>query len=933
MKQRSSLNVGFLNVCSLTRKVHEVAQLVSSRGIHLMALAETWLNDSISSGEVELPHFRLHRRDRVSDHRGGGVAVYCHESVPAVRRQDLEHPNIELLWLEIHQQKQRVMVGCFYRPPRLTVESWQYLENCILLAQGCSDGLVLLGDFNVNVLDPQDHHLHHLLSLTDRFSLTNYVTSPTRVTSTSATAIDLLLSTEAVQGPCEILKTDISDHFVILGHLLYSGNAQGSGGIYQSRNMAKIDWEVMNRKLELALHGFSPSENINESVERWHELVLSVLNDQAPLKSRNRRPARPCPWLTTDLQTLVRERNSLHHKLCQQPQDNELRQKHKAARRAARKLDRRLKNEYFQKMCASGSSKMIWRALNTVSGRKRTSQAPNASLEALSSTFGSVVSDPHRPSSLSPPSGPPPRSSLSTFPSVTVDTTAKLMLAIEPTKATGSDQLPGILLKKCAQVLAPSLTSLFNLSLHSGEVPILYKISHISPLFKAGDSTQPGNYRPVSLLPIVSRLLEKCVKQHLVSYLTDHNLLPSTQFAYRHQHSTEDALVLAHNRWQLARHARETTGIVLIDMSKAFDRVRHNVLVEVLFSMGVHGTVLKWIMDYLSERVQRVKHGQQLSKPVACTRGVPQGSVLGPLLFILYTHDLIRILPDGVCHLEFADDILLDYSGSNESVIGATLSSAVTRVAAWLDSIGLLLNTRKTQVMFVSPRGKSLSDCKVHCGKDELKVVKTAKYLGLYIDDDLGWTTHLSVVSRKVTQMAGALWRNGKGLTLKARRIWLLALVRSQLTYASNAFYPGLRKSEKDKLSRLFKYGVRTVFRVHPPTSSGPLLLSLSLPPLDITLRNKIALFAFRCLHGLSSTQFQGLFTRVAEIPQAECRRTTRGADSNLLVIPFLMGPAGRSTISFVASVIWNELPPLVRSLHTKDAFTAALKRYYQVNL
>ena len=219
-----------------------------------------------------------------------------------------------------------------------------------------------------------------------------------------------------------------------------------------------------------------------------------------------------------------------------------------------------------------------------------------------------------------------------------------------PHKASGSDCIPGIVLQCCASVLAPHLARIINMSLSSGTVPAYFELSYVSPLFKSGDTAVAGNYRPVSLLPIVSRLQDYCVKKQIMAHLQDHHLLPASHFAYHKPHSTEDALDLAVNRWLLARSQRQHTGVIMVDMSKVFDRVQHQHLITVLHQHGIGGTVLSWLTSYLSNRRQQIKVADILSAPVDFSRGVPQGSVLGPLLFVLYTSELSAILPMQVSH-------------------------------------------------------------------------------------------------------------------------------------------------------------------------------------------------------------------------------------------------------------------------------------------
>ena len=236
-------------------------------------------------------------------------------------------------------------------------------------------------------------------------------------------------------------------------------------------------------------------------------------------------------------------------------------------------------------------------------------------------------------------------------------------------------------------------------------MPVSFKRSHVGPLFKGGYATSAKNCRPVSLLPIVSRKLEYFVKQQLTHFLSRHCLLPPSQFAYRKGHSTEDALILATNRWLLAKSERKHTGIVMVDMSKSFDRVDHRQLIQILFEFGLGGELLQWFCSYLSECQQCVKIKDQISTPVPCSRGVPQGSVLGPLLFVLYISDIASVLQREVCNQEFADDIVVDYSNRDPAVVCAVLTTAVTHLSSWLEDKGLQLNSAKTQVMFIRPRG------------------------------------------------------------------------------------------------------------------------------------------------------------------------------------------------------------------------------------
>ena len=235
------------------------------------------------------------------------------------------------------------------------------------------------------------------------------------------------------------------------------------------------------------------------------------------------------------------------------PGNTFLREKFVLLRRRATQLSRSLKNHYFTEACStySRSPKKLWGLINSLTGRVKSHPPPRASLDSLSNTFSAVVTDVRRPEHLDLPAleGSLNETTLpeclSAFSPVSVGTVLKHLESIDPRKATGSDGIPGLLLKQCAAVIAPSLTAIFNVSLTTGELPRAFKVANIAPVYKSGDREEAGNYRPISLLPIVSKVLEKIVSAQLKRFIQRNNLLPETQFAYRANHSTEDALTYA----------------------------------------------------------------------------------------------------------------------------------------------------------------------------------------------------------------------------------------------------------------------------------------------------------------------------------------------------------------------------------------------------
>ena len=344
-------------------------------------------------------------------------------------------------------------------------------------------------------------------------------------------------------------------------------------------------------------------------------------------------------------------------------------------------LNRRAKNAFFRERCTHyrREPRQLWSMINAFTGRTPQRHPPVISVSAMSASFSAIVSARKEHSaSFSPPPGPAGENDLYDFREVAEEQVLSLLKAINPHKASGPDHIPGCLLLNCAKVLAPSVTSLFNKSLSTSTLPEAFRCAVVCPVYKSGnlDPNAPGSYRPISLLPILSKLLEKIVHAQLMDFIEDRHLLPDEQFAFRKHHSTEDALTLAINRWTSVQDRRHRTGVVFLDMSKAFDSVLHHQLLKDLFAMGIsHAALPGWIANYLSCCRQQVRIAGSLSEWYDCTRGVPQGSVLGPLLFSLYIRDAPNVLRPFVdCTILFVDDISFDYSSDQITKIGQSLS-------------------------------------------------------------------------------------------------------------------------------------------------------------------------------------------------------------------------------------------------------------------
>ena len=258
-------------------------------------------------------------------------------------------------------------------------------------------------------------------------------------------------------------------------------------------------------------------------------------------------------------------------------------------------------------------------------------------------------------------------------------------------------------------------------------------------------------------------------------------------------------------------------------------------------------------------------------------------------------------------------------------MVCSRLTTALTCLDEWLTEIGLLLNSSKTQVMLLKPRGRDLTPCVVKCKDIVLSVTNVSKYLGVWIDDELTWKPHIEHLSRKCAQATGRLWRHGRSLTMRARKTWYISMILSPLMYASNSFSPSLSKTLLSRVEKMAKSGIRAVFRATRHTATAPLRHRLNVKPITQLYREKTLLFVFRCLEDLSSPLFSTYFTVFVNNTE---RCTSRGQLTRLLQVPFLRGPSGRRSIQFIGAIMWNLMPPLVRGIHDPLLFKQLVATY-----
>ena len=505
----------------------------------------------------------------------------------------------------------------------------------------------------------------------------------------------------------------------------------------------------------------------------------------------------------------------------------------------------------------------------------------------------------------------------------------KQLKCLKPKKATGLDGLPARLLKDSAIVIADCVTHLINLSFETGEVPSEWKQAKVVPLFKSGNKDDLDNYRPISILPILSKILEKAVFHQLHSFLSENSLLSPYQSGFRANHSTQLAVTFLTDKIRGHMDKGLLTGAVFIDLKKAFDTVPHDGLLNKLYRYGIQDQPLSWFVSYLSNKTQSVSIENHLSSAANISSGVPQGSVLGPLLFILYINDLPLAVGLSSVML-YADDTVIFTAASSIDQLQLNLSLDLNNVSSWLTANGLFLNPTKTEYVLFGTRQRlirSESHSPLCMEGKEVNQVKLFKYLGVVLDECLSFNDHISYVRSKVAGRLGLLSRLRGCLTTEAANKIYLSTVLPILSYCDTCFCP-LGSTNSKSLERLQRRAAKIVYGFKSDIATETILENLRWPPLTKTMEKHCALLVNKCLVGEIPLYFKDYFMlRSQSDSQHVYNRCTRSSITDI-ILPKIHLDVAKKSFYYHGASLFNRLPTIIKTLPPKERFQAISSFY-----
>ena len=500
-------------------------------------------------------------------------------------------------------------------------------------------------------------------------------------------------------------------------------------------------------------------------------------------------------------------------------------------------------------------------------------------------------------------------------------------------KSCDLDPAPTWLVVESVDELLPILSRIITTSLQSSTVPDKFKIGYISPLIKKPglNSESLHNYRPVQNLSFVSKVIERVVAQQLTSHMRENNLHEQMQSAYRQNHSTETALLKVHSDILSAVDNGCVVVLVLLDLTAAFDTIDHAILLSRLRHIfGVTGAALDWLRSYLANRKQLVRIGSDNSFPTSVPFGIPQGSVLGPLLFTAYITplgDLIRKY--GLEYHVYADDMQIYISfppgGDAQSDALNCLHRCLEDTVKWAQSNLLKLNDQKTDVVVFGTKHKLpvMKDIRITVGGSTLRPSSHVRNLGVIFDSTLTiMTNHISTICRTAYMHLHNISRIRRYLTPEATKSLVHAFIMSRLDYG-NALLAGLPLEHLKKLQRIQKIAARIISFTPRRDHITPILKQLHWLPIKRRIEFKILLHVFRCINGTAPRYLADMLKR-----QCSTGRT-RSSQQHLLEVPRTkLVSFGDRSFNVVGPRLWNALPIAIKRIDTVPLFVKALKTH-----
>lgn len=816
----------YSNVDSLLNKRSELLHVIECDNPDVICLTEILPKNArfyVQPSELQIKGYDCFSNiDGVCDSKRG-IVMYIRKDYAAQQvNVDKDHQNtMESVWCELGLDgNNKLLIGTCYRSPNSTKENNDNLNQLFknMALKSNRKHILIVGDFNYPEINWKDctspaNHEHRaslfLETVRDSF-MHQHIHKPTHCRSDqNPTLIDLIFTPE--EGMIEKLE-----HVAPLGKshhqclkFVFVGYAFNRNQTKQVKYMFdKGDYKAMSEKLKTSnLSQRLDGLNIQEAWDLFSSEIDSLSKDFIPVRrfgGRSMKKATKPLWLDDKALAKVKKKREAYKRFIETREGKDYLAYTKARNQAKGACRKAVKDHEssIAAMAKKNPKKFYAYAKSKLTASEGIADLVNehgekvtldkAKAELLNSFFCSVFTK----ENIDEIPNFANRMNGKTLHNIDIDVNKvkKLLLSIDASKSQGPDNIHPRILKELAEVLAEPLTKIFRLSISQGSLPEQWKTANVTPLFKKGEKTKPNNYRPVSLTSVPCKLLERLIRDAMFEFLDENEAITSCQHGFVSKRSCVTNLVELLEQWTKKLDSGIPIDAIYLDFSKAFDSVPHQRLLKKLEGYGIGGNLLNWLQSFLLGRKQRVKVNGSFSSWEEVTSGVPQGSVMGPVLFILFINDLPEVV-EQICSM-YADDTKV-YGPSKDH---DTLQSDLDKLVDWADKWQLRFNAGKCSVIHLGrANNKHEYSMRIHASNDRVKLnsANVEKDLGVLVDNDLQFSQHTETQVNKANRILGLIRRSYEYLDCNSMRLLFTALVRPHLEFANCAWGPRLEKDKK----------------------------------------------------------------------------------------------------------------------------------------